>query len=353
MKYTRILYLTAALATAGAAASCEHDDLLAELEFSVRLSPGNTYLAGQPVVFEFTGNPDFITVWNGDTGHEYRNRDRTEAPDEFRSATLEIEMSQQYGYPGLEIYLTDRFEGLAGRAFGDTNAHADADRARIGHIVASGFEGWTKFDFEPTNEAAYHTFTADVSQYRDHFALAFRIRTPEGGRQVRTYYINPRLRIEFDKYGTRTLRYPELEFVPFRTEGLYTDRTPYVCSVREDFDAFLRVNQNGIVKFGDGLYPVSGADIAFQGLKPGDPVGDTRFEAVDQWIVLRPLRLHTVEPDTGQNIKGVTDNLHPYEHTYDRPGTYTATFVVSNGNYQGESPREVREVTFTVIDPLR
>lgn len=352
MKFSKIIYLTAALAAAGAASSCEHDDVFEDVEFSVRLSPANTYIAGQPVVFEFTGNPDFITVWNGDTGHEYRNRERTLAPDEYRSATLEIEMSQQYGYPGLEIYFTDRFPGLAGRAYGDTNAHADADRALLTEAIASGFEGWTKFAFDEKNEARYHKFTADVSAYNENFTVALRIRTPEGGRQVRTYYINPRLEVRFDRLGTRTWRYPELEFVPFRMTGLYTDHTPYVCSVKEDFDAFLRVNQNGIVKFGDGLNPVSGADIAFQGFRPGDAVNGTHFEAVDQWIVLRPFPLHTVAPDTGQNIKGVTDNLRSYEHVYDKPGTYTATFIVSTGNYQGQSERVVREVTFTVIEPV-
>lgn len=352
MKFRTIIYLTAALAAAGAAASCEHNDVFEELEFAVTLSPQNTYLAGQPVVFDFRGNPDYITVWNGDTGHAYRNRERTLAPEAFRSATLEIEMSQQYGYPGLEIYLTDRFEGLSGRVHGDTNAHAEADRARIEEVVASGFEGWTRFAFDEKNEAAFHTFTAEVSQLKEHFTMAIRIRTPEGGRQVRTYYLNPRLRVEFADYGTRTWRYPELGFVPFRTEGLYTDHTPYVCSVQEDFDAFLRVNQNGIVKFGDGLNPVSGADIAFQGFRPGDAVNGTTYEAVDQWIISKPMKLYTLEPDTGQNIKGVTDNLRSYEHVYDKAGTYTATFIVSTGNYAGQSAREIREVTFTIVEPL-
>ncbi|WP_290540546.1 hypothetical protein [Alistipes sp.] len=44
---------------------------------------------------------------------------------------------------------------------------------------------------------------------------------------------------------------------------------------------------------------------------------------------------------------------HPIvSHLDPKPGSYTATFVVANGNYQGQSTPTLYEVTFTVIDPL-
>ena len=70
MKTHRITYLAAALTLLIAGGSCEHDEIYEPLEFAVQLSPTNTYKAGDPVVFNFSGNADFITIWNGDTGHD-------------------------------------------------------------------------------------------------------------------------------------------------------------------------------------------------------------------------------------------------------------------------------------------
>ena len=357
MNIRTIPYITTALLLAGATVSCERDDIYEELEFSVRLAPTNTYVVGEPVVFELVGNADFITVWNGDVGHEYSQRDRTLLPEELLAATLELDIQQQYGQPSLDIYMTDRFEGLQGRAYGDTNAHAESDRALIQQVIDSDFEGWERFEFEAKNEAKFHTFTTDILPYRDNFTLAFRIKTPGEGKQVRTYSINPRIITQFERHGTYTRKYADLEFIPFRMEGLWCDLTPYVYSSAEDLTNVYKVNQTGIVKFSNGLNPVAGSDIAFQSFKPGSAVNASVlpgviYEAVDQWIVMKPLPLYTVDKDTGQNIKGLTDDIRSYEHSYTLPGTYTASFLVSKGNYQGESAREIREVTFTIINPI-
>ena len=55
MKTQRITYLAAALTLAMAGSSCEHDEIYEPLEFAVQLSPTNTYKAGDPVVFNFSG----------------------------------------------------------------------------------------------------------------------------------------------------------------------------------------------------------------------------------------------------------------------------------------------------------
>lgn len=48
----------------------------------------------------------------------------------------------------------------------------------------------------------------------------------------------------------------------------------------------------------------------------------------------------------------MTDDLPSYSYTYTEPGTYTVTFIVAGGNYQGQSAPAPYEVTFTVIDPI-
>ncbi|WP_187774870.1 DUF5017 domain-containing protein [Pedobacter sp. BS3] len=45
-------------------------------DFSVTLDPANTYKAGENVKFIFSGNPNNITFWSGETGKQYEFRDR-------------------------------------------------------------------------------------------------------------------------------------------------------------------------------------------------------------------------------------------------------------------------------------
>lgn len=48
--------------------------------FSVITDPAVTTLkANVPVTFLFTGNPDYITFYSGETGHEYQYKDRITA----------------------------------------------------------------------------------------------------------------------------------------------------------------------------------------------------------------------------------------------------------------------------------
>lgn len=363
MKTPKILICSAAALTAFAGVSCEREDIYEPVEFRVTLDPANTYRAGEPVTFRFGGNADFITVWNGDTGHEYRHRERELAPVElFRSAELELKIYQQYGDPGMEIYLTDRFPGLAGRYYdssdpgADIDRYAEQDRELLRQVVASGFAGWDRFSFTDNTAARFESWKADISKYVDNFTFAIRIKGPAAGRTLRTYFINPRITAEFDRYGTYVRKFSQLTFVPFRMEGLWTDQTPYVASVDADFSSFLKVNQNGIVKFRGQKNPMAGADIAFQGFREGTAVNaaslpGVNYLPVEQWIVMQPFALNTISPDTGENIKGFADDVTSYTHTYDEPGTYTVTFIASTGNYQGES-RTVRELTVTVVDPI-
>ena len=132
MNTKRITYLAATLALATAAASCEHEEIYEPLEFSVQLAPTNTYRTGDPVVFNFSGNADFITVWTGDTGHEYKHRNRTKVDiADIESCELEIEISQQYGtLNNLDLFAGNKFAGLNG-------SDAATDRPVVEAIAAN------------------------------------------------------------------------------------------------------------------------------------------------------------------------------------------------------------------------
>lgn len=175
MNTKRITYLAATLALATAAASCEHEEIYEPLEFSVRLAPTNTYRTGDPVVFNFSGNADFITVWTGDTGHEYKHRNRTKVDiADIESCELEIEISQQYGtLNNLDLFAGNKFAGLNG-------SDAATDRPVVEAIAANDCADWTKLEFTPNNANKFETRTYDITRFADRFrgACTFSIRTP-------------------------------------------------------------------------------------------------------------------------------------------------------------------------------
>lgn len=49
-----------------------------EPDFNVSTSQ-TTFKAGEPVDFQFSGNPDYITFYSGEAGREYQYRDRITA----------------------------------------------------------------------------------------------------------------------------------------------------------------------------------------------------------------------------------------------------------------------------------
>lgn len=332
MKTRRITYLAAALALTLGAVSCEHDEIYEPLEFSVRLSPTNTYRAGDPVVFNFQGNADYITVWNGDTGHEYKYRNRTQvALEDIESCQLTIEISQQYGgnpeVSNLDMIAGNKFPGLAGN-------DAAADRPIVEAIAQSNYADWQVLEYTPNKSNTFETYTYDITPYADNFSFGLHL-YQEPGTAMRTYRINPSITVKLKGYDTQEYPYSSMKFITFSLAPQHTD-DPYIHNV----------SGNGNLKLQGEPGSNSAANIVFQGFSAG------AMEQIEQWAFMQPIALNTISPDTGQSIKGVPDDVPSYSYTYDTPGTYTATFLAGTGNYQGESGIQAYEVTFTIVDRL-
>lgn len=332
MKTRRITYLAAALALTLGAVSCEHDEIYEPLEFSVRLSPTNTYRAGDPVVFNFQGNADFITVWNGDTGHEYKYRNRTQvALEDIESCQLTIEISQQYGgnpeVSNLDMIAGNKFPGLAGN-------DAAADRPIVEAIAQSNYADWQVLKYTPNKSNTFETYTYDITPYADNFSFGLHL-YQEPGTAMRTYRINPSITVKLKGYDTQEYPYSSMKFITFSLAPQHAD-DPYIHNV----------SGNGNLKLQGEPGSNSAANIVFQGFSAGV------MEQIEQWAFMQPIALNSISPDTGQSIKGVPDDVPSYSYTYDTPGTYTATFLAGTGNYQGESGIQAYEVTFTIVDRL-
>lgn len=67
----------------------------------------------------------------------------------------------------------------------------------------------------------------------------------------------------------------------------------------------------------------------------------------EDWVVTRAIFPNQVSPDKGAGIKAYTDRMKNYKYKFSQPGTYTVTFVATNG-LNGNIKEVVRELTVTV-----
>jgi hypothetical protein len=124
------------------AASCTQD-IVEPVDCNITLDPANTYMTGEPVRFLIDGNVDNILFYSGETGAQYRFKDRYSVPvEQVNSAMLNLDYQARYGYKdGLEVYVSNSFAGLKGD-------DAEADKATVKAMVDGGMQGWTRLDYE-------------------------------------------------------------------------------------------------------------------------------------------------------------------------------------------------------------
>ena len=79
-----------------------------------------TVKKGSPVTFSFDGDPDFISFFSGEIGHEYKHRDRIEMqPEDVEKCEINFSILYDYGNAktiegSTHILISDRFGGISG-----------------------------------------------------------------------------------------------------------------------------------------------------------------------------------------------------------------------------------------------
>ncbi len=324
--------ITALLAAACLSVACEEDILRDVDECYITLDTENTYTVGEKVKFNIKGNPDYIYFFSGETGHKYEYRDRTTiAMENLETCKLVISYYADYGLAGsLDVYASKTFEGLKGD-------NAAADLATMQAIEASMDEnkqipGWDKLRYDEGDRKVWTTQEYDLAEYADSFCLAFHWNPPVFDKQQRTYWINFAVKTKFTGYDEVT------------TKGTALGMTSVSMNVGDDpkiTDAYYKNNGNGSVIFTD-----SDKDIKMQGVGAG-----ALPYALNSWVLTKPQPLNHISPDEGLSVKAVADDIYEYSYVYEKPGTYEATFVITNGNYQG-TERKIQKMTVNVIDPI-
>lgn len=327
MKKSILLYLTVSLAVPALFPACTQNDILYDVDFNVTLAPENTYYAGDPVTFNFEGEVDNLLFYSGESGHEYRYRDRYSIDHSLiKSATLHLEIQPRYGAGTLGVWYSSSFTGLAGN-------DGEADRATMAQLEEGGMSGWTPLTIwdeeNPETSLTTRIVEFDITQAVENFSLAF-LWNHEGvdltASSQRHYRVNGSVSIEAEGFGTINTDLSSL---------LMTS----VMMNEEEEDPYRKNDGNGSIRFD------TEQDINFQGCGPSDGIA----YALKGWVVTTPQMLNAVANDTGTVIKNMQNYMETFSYTFAEPGTYTVTFVGRNVNYVGSS-EQVKEVTVTILD---
>lgn len=326
-KYIAIISVLIALC------SCQHD-IERVVDFNITLATGNTYVVGEPVRFDISGDVDNLLFYSGEHGASYEYTDRTELPmSAVTDLTISADYMAKYAVPGhLEVWVTDNFDGLY------STGNAEADSAAFAAIAADpAAAGWMRLNYDEGASAqwTYETYSlTDSTGFNvasDKMCLAFHWCAPEEVVFQRQYGLNGIL--EYKAAGrTFTKTYKDLGFK--------------TISLNED--TFYNATTYNGCKF---QYNTRDAQIFFNGFDTKNKEGYISPYKWDLWMVSTPFKTFPVDSDKGTVIKNVQNSLDSYEYTWNEPGTYTVVFVGTCANYLGSS-EQVRTLIVNIVEPV-
>ena len=325
-------------------ASCQQD-VVYEVDYNITLDGDNTYYAGDPVKFNISGEVDNLLFYSGETGHSYQFKDRYSVlVDDIKDVSLKIDYEGQWGYKGgLDVYITNKFEGLKGndqeadraiisKMIGLTEENASASRDQMQVIVdaAMAENGWTKLAYEEGDNKVKtsQTYDLDPSMF-DNVSVAFHFHPINDGKSAqRSYLVSGNFILELDGMAPMAMSFKNLSFTSFMMNKEIED--PYQINKGKGSVNFTNAN----------------CDIFFQGHDKG-----ALPYALDGWVISTPNKFAEVpvSNDKGTVIKNLQNYMHSYEYTWTEPGTYTVTFLGRNENYASSS-EEIQEFTITILE---
>lgn len=286
--------------------SCR-DDEVETPTFDVSLEK-NEYKVGDSIVFSFNGNPDFITFYSGETGYEYRYKDRTYV--EGASVKLDFVSRVLWGSQdyNMTVQVSTDFTGI----YDSTNV-----------VDATWIDISNRFIIPKDNEPGF----------------GYSLDTPSGTADLTDLIVNGKpLYFAFKYYGwpatpstQRTWRITKFNMTASFENGASSTLASLTSAGWIQVDVLNKLNK----------WAIPGTQLQLA------PAGAT--DASEDWAVTKPLYPTRVAPDTGVPIKNYTQKMDSYGYIFKKKGEYTVTFVGKNVTYKGEGT-VMREMKITVTD---
>ena len=293
---------------------------------------------GSPLNFVLNGDPDFITFFSGEAGHQYIYRDRDQvALEDIVSSKLTFSVWYQYGNAAtaanlMKLYFSDSFTGLVKNNFKEDS------------VLVEGF-AWnnlvdpSSLPSAPSNAANATKLEVDFTPYlgkRMTIAACYKP-TVNTAAQPRVNFVGMKIENTMKDGSTTTLYADGFNFTPVNM----------MCHHKlADQKAMTANREYGTVTNNvSGIWNLVGASKGDFFIHSSGSGAKLKYS----WLVSDMILANACSPDYGTAIKNVTESISSYTHTYNKVGTYKAVFVATNSNYKAES-RVVRELNIEVVD---
>lgn len=303
--------------------SCE-DALKQPVKFNVTASTdegtisGDAFVvdSGKTITFNFTGDPDFITFYSGESGHEYVKRNLVETPAEEITSTLKFNAKPQYGIieGTLKVYLSTTFEGLRGYD-------------KLTDSLAVIKNQWTDISAS-CNLPTLNNGTVDVALPLNDYmgkklTVAFQYITNQNTSTQPTWIISG-LQIENTLKSSGAVSAIKASNMGFQALDMLALTAPY--------------KNTG----GSGIWNLSNiaTEIRIQSSPSGSSIND-------DWVISNPLIINSRLTDKGVAIKKMSMDLDAYNYTFNKKGKYIVTFLAKNANFES-SNELIRQFEITV-----
>jgi hypothetical protein len=260
-----------------------------------------TYKAGDTVTFNFTGNPDNITFYSGEPGHNYEFRNRSSAENDLQ---INFKTLVQFGviYKNLQLLVSNDYTGVADTASVKAATWKDiSDRA----VFSTGQ------DNTPSGTISLKEF-ADPKRTGARVYVAFKYadyKKPQGQNRwvIRTFEANN-----------------------ISADGVVSPQATMATGGWKTYDF-----KNPAV-----VWTVSSAQLLI-------PSSNKDAEDNEDWVISKGFDPFYIKPDAGVALKNISTVLPAYKYVYTKPGTYKVVFDVSAVRYNGEK-RTTKDITLTI-----
>jgi hypothetical protein len=260
-----------------------------------------TYKAGDTVTFNFTGNPDNITFYSGEPGHNYEFRNRSSAENDLQ---INFKTLVQFGviYKNLQLLVSNDYTGVADTASVKAATWKDiSDRA----VFSTGQ------DNTPSGTISLKEF-ADPKRTSARVYVAFKYadyKKPQGQNRwvIRTFEANN-----------------------ISADGVVSPQATMATGGWKAYD-FKNPAVVWALSSAQLLIPSSNKDAADN----------------EDWVISKGFDPFYIKPDAGVALKNISTVLPGYKYVYTKPGTYKVVFDVSAVRYNGEK-RTTKDITLTI-----
>lgn len=338
-----------------------------------------TVKKGETVNFNLTGSPDFITFYSGELGHQYIYRKRLDGNiDDIKSATLNFTVWAQYGVANSTgnstkdqmqvLFVTENTDGTP--VFPGLSRNFEQDSIMVEEEIPweklvdqnlmpnKPGDIYSKYNPDkPDDLFSANSLSVPLTPYLGR-KLTLALVLNKEKKQVRVgltdkdesiaqstwHFENMYIETTW-KDGRVTKQYPDafgLTPINMKHETVFADHSDNEFSMPTD-------KEYGAVKAGvEGYWN-------FSNLSSGkiDISGcGANYEWKYSWLVSDYLNLASMgTPDTGVKIKDINLPVESYEYTYSKVGTYKATFVMSNENFE-DAQQKLVEFVINVVESL-